>query len=132
VEIVFQIGLHKKDLELLKQIQEFFGGIGYISIYPAGMCAFRVGSPKQILTKIIPHFDKYSLITQKQADYLLFKKIVNKIEQGEHLKGEGLQSIINIRASLNLGLSEGLKTEFPNFIPVVRPHISGSQIPHPE
>lgn len=39
VEIVFQIALHKKDLELLKQIQAFFGGIGTISTNPTGMCA---------------------------------------------------------------------------------------------
>jgi lipid A disaccharide synthetase len=32
--------------------------------------------------------------------------------QGKHLKEEGLQSIINIRASLNLGLSEVLKQLF--------------------
>jgi hypothetical protein len=57
VEIVFQIALHKKDLELLKQIQAFFGGIGTISTSPTGMCAFRVTSSKQILDKIIPlHF----------------------------------------------------------------------------
>jgi hypothetical protein len=36
------------------------------------------------------------------------------IIKGEHLKEVGLQSIINIRASLNLGLSEVLKTAFPN------------------
>lgn len=36
------------------------------------MCAFRVSSPKQILEKILPHFDKYNLITKKLADYLLF------------------------------------------------------------
>ena len=58
------------------------------------MCAFRVTSPKQILDKIIPHFDKYSLITQKQADYLLFKQILLLIEQGEHLKVKGLQKIL--------------------------------------
>jgi hypothetical protein len=92
----------------------------------------RVTSPKQILNKIIPHFDKYNLITQKQADYLLFKKIVNLIEQGEHLKREGIQLIINVRASLNLGLSEVLKVAFPNTIPVVRPYISSSELPHPE
>lgn len=69
------------------------------------MCAFKVSSPKQILNKIIPHFYKSNLITQKQADYLLFKQILMLIEKGEHLKVEGLQSIINIRASLNLGLS---------------------------
>jgi LAGLIDADG endonuclease len=76
--------------------------------------------------------NKYNLITQKQADYLLFKKIVNLIEQGEHLKWEGLQSIINVRASLNLGLSEVLKAAFPNTISVVRPNISSSEIPHSE
>lgn len=54
VEIVFQIALHKKDLNLLKQIQAFFGGIGNISTDSAGMCAFKVTSSKQILNKIIP------------------------------------------------------------------------------
>jgi hypothetical protein len=76
--------------------------------------------------------NKYNLITQKQADFLLFKKIVILIEQGEHLKVEGIQSIINVRASLNLGLSEILKAAFPNTIPVVRPYISSSEIAHPE
>jgi hypothetical protein len=43
------------------------------------------------------------------------------IVQGEHLKVEGLQAIINNRASLNLGLSEVLKAAFPKTIPVCRP-----------
>jgi hypothetical protein len=88
--------------------------------------------PKQILNKIIPHFDKYFLITQKQADYLLFKKIVMLMERGEHLKLEGLQAIINIRASLNLGLSEVLKAAFPKTIPVVRPLVPKAEILQPE
>lgn len=87
------------------------------------MCAFRVTSLKQILSKILPHFDKYNLITKKQADYILFKQIVMLVDQGEHLTDLGLQAIINIRASLNLGLSEVLKTAFPKTIAVVRPFI---------
>ena len=96
------------------------------------MCAFRITSPKQILNQIIPHFDKYNLITQKQADYLLFKQIVMLIEQGNHLNKEGLQEIVNIRASLNLGLSEVQKVNFPNTIPVIRPCIPLTEKPHPE
>ena len=132
VEVIFQIGLHKKDLELLKLIQAYFDGIGIIVTYSNDMCAFRVSSPKQILNKIIPHFDKYFLITQKQSDYLLFKKIVMLMERGEHLRVEGLQAIINIRASLNLGLSEVLKAAFLNTIPVVRPCIPRTENHHPE
>ncbi|KAF8797331.1 hypothetical protein BYT27DRAFT_7324523, partial [Phlegmacium glaucopus] len=131
-EVVFQIALHKKDLELLKQIQDFFGGIGVIANSSNDMCAFRVTSPKQISDKIIPHFDKYILITKKQADYLLFKEIIMLIIQGEHLKEEGLQSVINLRASLNLGLSEVLKTAFPNTIPIIRPLVPKAIIPHQE
>ena len=55
------------------------------------MCVFRVTSPKHLLNKILPHFDKYKLITQKQADYVLFKQIVMLIEQGKHLNKEGIQ-----------------------------------------
>ena len=54
------------------------------------------------------------------------------IIQGEHLKEVGLQSIINIRASLNLGLSEVLKTAFPNTIPIIRPLVPKAEIPHHE
>jgi len=59
VEVIFQIELHKKDLELLKLIQTYFDRIGIIVTNSKDMCAFRVNSPKQILNKIIPHFDKY-------------------------------------------------------------------------
>jgi hypothetical protein len=53
------------------------------------------------MTKIIPHFDEYPLITQKRADYILFKQIANIIIKKEHLTNEGLQKIINIRANIN-------------------------------
>jgi hypothetical protein len=120
-------------LKLLQLIKAYFGNVGVISESKSeDMCAFRVSSPKQILEHILPHFDKYSLITQKQADYLLFKKIVLMMLNKEHLTIEGLQEIVNIRASLNLGLSDVLKSAFPNYIPVKRSLITNQQIPHPQ
>jgi hypothetical protein len=49
------------------------------------------------------------------------------MERGEHLNKEGFQDIINIRASLNLGLSENLKTAFPHTKPVARPLVKNQQ-----
>lgn len=43
-----------------------------------------------------------------------------KMQRGEHLTVEGLQSIVNIRASLNKGLSPALLEAFPNSVPVSR------------
>ena len=61
------------------------------------------------MTKILPPFDKYPLKTYKLADYLLYREVVMMMKQGEHLTAEGLQTIINIRATLNKGLTPVLK-----------------------
>lgn len=82
---------------------------------------FRVNSLKENLTIVIPHFDTYPLITQKHSDYLLFRDVVMMKSRGEHTTAEGIQTIVNIRASLNLGLTEALKKAFPMYTPVARP-----------
>lgn len=48
-----------------------------------------------------------------------------------HLTEEGLQQIINIRASMNLGLSSIPKAEFPKHIYVERPLIITKEISDP-
>jgi hypothetical protein len=45
------------------------------------------------------------------------------MKEGEHLTSEGLKAIINIRASINRGLTPALKEAFPNYVPVSRPLI---------
>jgi hypothetical protein len=75
------------------------------------------------LVFIFDHFKLYPLLTQKYADFLLFKKAFDIIIDKKHLILEGLHELISIRASLNKGLSERLKMAFPNIKPVVRPEI---------
>lgn len=70
---------------------------------------------------IIEHFDKYPLITQKLGDFILFKMTFDLMKAKEHLKMEGLNKIVGIRASLNTGINDNLKEAFPGVIPVVRP-----------
>src|SRR5690606_11951701 len=116
----------------LKDIQNFFGGIGSIvEDNKKDSIEFRVSSLDELLTVVIPHFDKYGLITRKYGDFNLFKKIVLMKAQKLHLTSEGLQEIVNLRASLNLGLSPGLKAAFPNTNPVPRPvlELENTRIP---
>jgi hypothetical protein len=44
--------------------------------------------------------------------------------KGEHLTKEGLEKIVCIKASMNKGLSEQLKTLFKSVIPVERPEVT--------
>jgi LAGLIDADG DNA endonuclease family protein len=122
VKPCFQIALHTKDKDLLLQIKSFFGGIGNINTY-SNLTSYKVIKINDIIKIIIPHFEKYSLITQKQADFIIFKNIVELISKGEHLNEKGLVKIINFRASLNNGLSDKLKISFPNAIKLFKSEV---------
>jgi hypothetical protein len=79
----------------------------------------------------MPHFEKYPLLTQKAADFILFARIVELMNTKDHLSLEGLNQIINIKSSMNLGLSDQLKSEFNKIIPVEKPLIVTNNIPDP-
>lgn len=74
---------------------------------------------------------KYPLNTQKHADFILFKMVVELINDGVHLTPDGLKKIVSIRASINSGLSELLINSFPNIIPSQRPVIVDQVIKDP-
>lgn len=80
---------------------------------------------------VLAHFEKYPLLTQKGADLELF--IVEKMNRKEHLTTEGLQEIVNLKASMNFGvLSENLLSAFPNTVAVSRAIIKDPVIYDPE
>nr|YP_010130208.1 LAGLIDADG endonuclease [Clavaria fumosa]QPZ51110.1 LAGLIDADG endonuclease [Clavaria fumosa] len=130
VQAKFQIGINVRDLELLLQIQQYFNGIGSIG-KSGNMIFYSISSVKDLTNIIIPHFEKYSLLTQKAADFMLFKKIVKLMNNKAHLFIEGLHQIINIKASMNIGVSNIVKSKFNNIIPIDRPIINTENIPDP-
>jgi len=131
VEARFSIGLHKRDAVLLKLIKDSLGGVGDIAPQGKDGVQYRVSSIKDIIDVIIPHFDKYPLITQKWGDFELFKRIVYMIDRKEHVTSEGLQKIVNLKTSLNLGIKDELKAHFPNTVPVSRPLVVEPEIKDP-
>jgi hypothetical protein len=88
---------------------------------------FTVKSLKD-LPVVIDHFSKYPLLTQKRADYVLFKRVVDLMKRREHLTPEGLKKIVSLRAAMNNGLSEKQKAAFPDVVPVQRPLVE-DQVP---
>lgn len=114
-------------MPLLKEIKAYFGGIGRIT-EGKNSSGFYVSSIEQLATIIIPHFIKYPLITQKLADFLLFKAVVDMANNKEHLTIQGLQKIVSLKASINLGLNDELKAAFPDTVPILRPLVESTKI----
>ena len=124
VRAIFQLNLSQKDKALLEQMKSYFG-VGGIHKHGPQSLQFRVESVKDF-AGILNHFDKYPLISQKYADYTLFKRAYEIVKCKKHLTVEGLKEIVAIKASMNWGLSEELKTAFPDLIPVPRPSVVGA------
>lgn len=134
VRLYFQISLHNKDLELITKIKDFFG-VGFINKSGKDSIQFRITSLED-LRIIIKHFEKFPLITEKCADFELFKKAFKLVELKEHLTLEGLRKIFAIKASMNRGVSE--LYEFPSvdclpvdIVAVQRPLVTNKTIYDP-
>ena len=117
---MFTIGLDQKDLDLLVQIKAFFN-IGNIYTSTRGVVYYTVGSVKDIVKYIIPHFDKFPLVTQKLKDFTLFKEIVLLMEKGEHNTLPGLFKVFSLKVNLNKGLPPAVKEKFYDIKPANLP-----------
>ena len=111
----------------MERIKLYFGGLGNIYIHSENTLQYKISS-LQDLIKIIDHFNKYPLLTQKLADFELFKMVVEMMNCKEHLTFEGIQKIVAIKASINRGLLDELKVRFPSIIPFKRPLVANKII----
>ena len=78
---VYSIELNIRDIEVLYKIKKYFN-VGSVKIRTRNGKStgiYSVQSIKDLIDVIIPNFNKYPLITQKQADFILFSSIVHLI-----------------------------------------------------
>jgi len=112
VHFIFQITLHIDDSAVLYFIRKNLG-IGVISI-TGNTCSFKVHSFKIIVERLLPIFDKYSLLTHKQLNYrdwkeaILLKKLAK--EKNNSIDINILKKIKNIKENMN-----ELRTVFDNY-----------------
>ena len=67
IKTSFSIGLHKKDLSILELIKKFFG-VGVIKPHSKDSVQYRITSVKDLMEVIIPHLEKFPLISKKKAE----------------------------------------------------------------
>ena len=131
ITLYVEIGLNVKDKALLECIRSTTK-VGNIYYKPRDKTyRWKVSNLNELSNVIIPHLTNHPLITQKRADFELFTKIVDIIKRKHHFNSYGLQEIVNLKASLNIGATLKLKTFFPNTVAVFRPNIHYSKIPDP-
>lgn len=82
---------YKHTLELIK---DYFG-VGTI-FYTGKTIGYRVGSVKDLISVIIPHFNQYPLLSTKVCTFVLWSKAISMMHSGEHKTKEGFMEMLSI------------------------------------
>jgi LAGLIDADG endonuclease len=128
IEPCFIITLHKRDLELLNRINNFFS-VGIVSEVGIKGAQYRVRS-RSDLNVIITHFNKYPLQTTKILNYIYFCEILNFINKRVHTNISGFLKLVSLINRLNKPISESLLSKLSQLgsIPYIEFEISPSII----
>jgi len=97
----FSVGQKEERANVLGLMQKFFG-CGFMRKDSSdGTIKYEVRSLNDLIYKIIPHFEKYRLLSPKQEDFLLFKQVCLLMQKEKHLHANGLRKIVSIACKMN-------------------------------
>ena len=55
-----------------------------------------------LLERVIPHFERYPLLSGKRGDFLRFAKVCELIRVRAHLTEPGLRTIVELALAMNI------------------------------
>jgi len=97
----FSISQHKRSLNVLKDIKNYFG-VGSIRFSKRDQnYKFEVRAINDLVSKIIPHFEIHPLKTKKNEDFGHFKEVCQMVDANLHLNKKYLAEIINLAYKMN-------------------------------
>jgi hypothetical protein len=99
----FSLSLNEKDLELLRDLQAFFER-GWIRESKRDRTfKYEARAVHDSLDRVVPHFERYPLWGSKARSFAAFADVCRMIEQGDHLRRDGLRNILELAYEMNLG-----------------------------
>jgi hypothetical protein len=97
----FSVSQNEDRRQVLDLIKKYFG-CGFIRRdWSDKTLKFEVRDHKDLITKIIPHFEKFHLISAKHNDFILFKSICNIVDSQKHLSRAGFIEVIYLAYQMN-------------------------------
>jgi hypothetical protein len=98
----FTVVQHQRDIQLLHALKKFFG-CGVVRNNHGDRMAYRVRSLDHLNKRVVPFFEQHPLKSKKRIDFIKFRKILQLMTKGEHLKPEGIERIRTMASTMNTG-----------------------------
>ena len=97
----FSVGQNYDRREVLDLMKEYFKCGFMRRDYSDKTLKYEVRSLGELLNNIIPHFQKFPLLSSKNKDFLLFTEICGQMKKFEHRNLRGIKKIINLAYKMN-------------------------------
>jgi hypothetical protein len=97
----FSVSQNADRAQLLHMIQERWGCGSIRPDRSDNTLKFEVRNLKELVETVIPHFERCSLVSAKQADFDLFSEICQRMHRGEHRTPDGFRKIVEAAMRMN-------------------------------
>lgn len=97
----FAVGQNYDRREVLDLMMEYFNCGFMRRDYGDKTLKYEIRSLNELLTKVIPHFEKFPLKSSKQKDFLLFAEICKRMEKFKHREKNGFKEIVELAYRMN-------------------------------
>ena len=87
--------------QVLSAICTYFGCGGFRPDRSDKTLKYEVRDLGSLLTKVIPHFEQFPLMSSKRRDFETFATICRLLEGRKHLSREGLREIARLAVTMN-------------------------------
>lgn len=119
ITLAYKVTQKAHSMGILYDLQRYFNcGNIHIDNRKEDAYKFNVNKLDDITNIIIPHFEKYPLLTSKRLDFLDFKRVAFMMKDGLHLKKEYQEIILAIKDNMN---SKRYFEERWNFFDTIEP-----------
>ncbi len=97
----FSVSQNHDRAEVLHLIQKHFNAGFMRRDFSDRTLKYEVRRLDDLIEKVIPHFEKFPLLSGKQKDFLLFKKICLLMKDDHHTSLQGLKKIVPLAFKMN-------------------------------
>ena len=113
VSLIFGVNLHIRDKDVIQALAYYFNslngnGSDSLTVKPYSISirnhsvSLYIRRLSDIVNIIIPFFEKHPILGVKSLDFADFKKVVEIVQNKEHLTSSGFKSIKKINSTMNL------------------------------
>ena len=101
VKASFSVSQNEDRSQVLRMMQQYFGCCTLRRDYHDKTLKLETRQILNLTEKIIPHFQKYPLLSDKKKDFELFVQVCNLIAAQQHLTIMGMRKIVGLAFQMN-------------------------------